>query len=53
MKQNIKHNDINKKYSDIFHIELHTPWLPAPEDSVYAMILPIAAVALPSLYIML
>lgn len=38
-----------KKYSDVFHIEFHTPWLPALEDSVYAMILPIAAVELPSL----
>lgn len=53
MEQNINHNDINKKYSDIFHIEFHSLWLPAPEDSVYAMILPIAAVELPSLYIML
>lgn len=52
MKQNIKHNDINKKYN-IFHIEFHTPWLPAPEGSVYAMILPVIAVGLPSLYIML
>ena len=44
MKQNIKCNGINKKYSDIFHTDFHSLWLPAPEALVYTMTLPIAAV---------